>query len=65
MAVGAERGLGRVRDPGQNRGEEGADLVRNGEADGVGQIDRRTPGGDDRLDDAAEKVHVAARRILG
>ena len=42
-----------------------ADLVRNGEADGVGQVDRRAPGRDDGFDDAAEEVQVAARRILG
>ena len=65
VAVRAERRLGRVRHAGQDRREEGADLVRDGEADRVGQVDRRASGGDDGLDDAAEEVHVAARRVLG
>ena len=42
-----------------------ADLVRHREADRVGQIHRGAAGGDDGFDHAAEKIHVAARRILG
>ena len=40
------------------------DLVGRRVADRVGQVDGRAAGGDDRLDDAAQEIAIAARRIL-
>ena len=65
VTMRAERRLRGVRDPRQNGREERADLVRDGKADGIRQIDGGAPGGDDRLDNPAQKLHVAARRVLG
>ena len=45
-------------------GEEFVGLVRRRVADRVGQIDRRGAGVDGRLDDAAQEIVVAARRVL-
>ena len=42
-----------------------ARLVGRRVADRIGQVDRRRARLDDRLDDAAEEVEVAARGVLG
>jgi hypothetical protein len=61
MTVRAERGPARVWNPGQNRREERADLVRDGKANRVRKVDRRTTSSDDGLDDPAEKLQIASR----
>ena len=65
VAVRAEDRLVGVRDALADVREELADLVGHGVADRVGQVDRRRAGGDHRLDDPAQEVAIAARRILG
>ena len=48
--------------PRQNGREERADLVRDGKADGIRQIDGGAPGGDDRLDNPAQNSMRCASR---
>ena len=45
--------------------DHGVELVRRGVADGVGQVDDRGAGVDDRLGHAAEEVEVRAEGVLG
>jgi hypothetical protein len=45
--------------------DEGAELLRQGVADGVGNVDRAGPRPDRALDAAAQEVVLAARAVLG
>ena len=65
VAVRAEDGLVGIRHAAADLLEELADVFGRGKSDGVGQVDRRRARGDDRFDDAAEEVAIAARRIFG
>ena len=64
VAVRAEDRLVGVRDAAADLLEELADVLRRRVADRVRQVDRRRAGVDRRLDDAAQEVAIAARRIL-
>ena len=64
VAVRAQRHLVRRSARGRSGREERADFVGRRVADGVGQVDRLAPGRDHRLDDAAQEVRIAARRVL-
>ena len=64
VAVRAEDDAVGVRDALPDVGEEGAGFVRRGVADRVRQVDRRGAFADDRLDDAAQEIGIAPRRVL-
>ena len=64
MAMGAENHAIRVRHAADDVAEELADFVGNRVADRVRQIDGRGAGVDHRLDDAAQEIAVAPRRVF-
>src|SRR5581483_9958051 len=64
VAVGAEDQPVRVGDAGADGLEEAPHLVGRRVADRVGQVDRAAALAGDGVDDAAQEVEVAPRRIL-
>ncbi len=64
VAMRAEYRPPGVRNARQDVGEELAQFVGRGVADGVRQIDGRRAGGDHLLDDAAQEIAIAAGCIL-
>ncbi len=65
VAMRAEDRAVRVGHPSDHGPEEVGDLIRRRVADRVRQVDRPGAGGDDRLDQPAQKIEVASGRVLG
>ncbi|OPZ84158.1 MAG: hypothetical protein BWY76_01971 [bacterium ADurb.Bin429] len=65
MAMHADDRLLDIRHARAQRGDQLKILVRRGVADGIRNIHRAGAGGDDRLDDFTEKIHLRARGVFG
>ncbi len=63
VAVDRDDRLADVRHPREERRDQVAELLRDGIAHRVRDVDRRRPRGDDRLDHLAEVVPVAPGRV--